>query len=122
MLTKNRKGVIALAAALTLTAGALQVSAQMVGNQNIVTIVDGGYIPSISYIEPGETLIFENWSDAEHTVGDSGGVWTSGPISTEGGTFTLTVQENTPLLFGGIDVFGVGIEGEISFDEPELAN
>ena len=121
MLTKTRKGICALAA-LALVAGATQVPAQMVGNQNIVTIVDGGYIPSVSYIVPGDTLIFENWSDAEHTVGDADGAWSSGPIATEGGQFTLTVQEDTPLLFGGVDVFGVSIEGEISFEEAPLAN
>lgn len=122
MLTTNRKGFCALAAALAVVAGASQLPAQMLGNQNIVTIVDGGYIPSISYIEPGQHLIFENWSEGTHTVGASDGAWTSGPIPTEGGQFTLTVTETTPLLFGGVDLYGVNIEGEISFDEPPLAN
>ena len=112
MLVNKRKGALALAAAVSMLAGVAQ------AESHVIMIVDGGYFPAVIYAQPGDNLIFENWSEAEHTVGDPNGSWTSASIPSEGGNFVLHLTEETPLIYAGLDVYGDTITGEISHDAP----
>ncbi|MEP5728380.1 MAG: hypothetical protein ABJL67_03290 [Sulfitobacter sp.] len=115
MLISSRKGACVLAAALSLMGGAAH------ANVHTVTIVDGGYLPVVTYAAEGDAIIFENDSEAAHTVNGAGGTWTSGSIGLQG-TFMLEIEEETPLTFSGTGVDGIEFTGEISYDEPPLAD
>lgn len=115
MLMIKSKGAIALAAAIGMMTGAAQAA------NHTVMIVDGGYFPEIVYVAPGDNIVFENWSEAEHVVSGPVGSWASDPIAISG-QFMLSVDETTPMTYSGLDIGGIEISGAISFDAPPLAD
>ena len=110
-----RKGACAGAAALALMAGAAQA-----GN-HLVMIVDGGYFPAVTYAKPGDNLVFENKSSGTHTLSGPDNVWESEPIGIDG-RYVLNLTNETPLTFMGIASDGIQVSGEISYDDPPLAD
>lgn len=114
MLFKDRKGVCALAAAIALWGGAVH------AGTHLVMIVDGGYFPAVTYAQPGDILVFENFSEAAHTVKGPEDTWVSDSIPVDG-KFTLAIEEGMPLTFTGTGTDGYEVAGEISFNEPPLA-
>ena len=115
MLKYSRKGVFAVATALSFAAGAAQ------AEEHVVLIVDGSYFPSVVYANPGESIMFRNNSDASHTVNGPAESWTSGAIGSEA-TFILNIEEDTPPTFSGLGSDGTEAEGEIIFAEAPGAS
>ncbi len=115
MLKTYRKGAFALAAALSVMAGAAH------ANTHTVLIVDGGYFPAVTYAAVGDVISFENASSASHEVGDPAETWTSGSIAIDS-VYSLTIEETTPLEFVGMGADGLEVVGSISFDTPPLAD
>lgn len=121
MLVSFRKGVCALAAAITMTATA----AGAVDHE--ILIVEGAYFPPLTYAEIGDRLVFVNSSNSPHIVEGPEEAWTSGPIPVEG-SYTLTLDDETPLTFMASadteeDGDGAGDEaieqiGQITYDPP----
>ena len=115
MLNSYRKGAFALAAAFSFVAGAAQ------AEQHTVLIVEGGYFPSVVYVQAGDSVTFENESGATHTIVGEEDVWTSGEINLDG-SFTVDMTEEVPLMFSGNGADGLETLGEFSYDEPPLAD
>lgn len=113
MLKSYRKGVIALAAAVSFVAGAAQ------AGTHSVLIMDGGYFPEVIYVQPGDSIVFENMSASAHRLVGQGDAWTSGDISPED-SFEIVVDEQTPLSYSGRDSGGMEVEGALSFDPAPL--
>ncbi|WP_386625439.1 cupredoxin domain-containing protein [Sulfitobacter geojensis] len=115
MLNSSRKGVLAVAAALSFVAGAAQ------ADNHVVLIVDGSYFPSVVYANPGDNIVFRNNSDASHTVNGPEGSWTSGEIGSEA-MYRLNIKHDTPPTFTGLGTDGTQAEGEIIFAEAPGAS
>ncbi len=120
MLNSNRKGAFALAAALSLAAGAVQ------AESHEILIVNGSYFPNSIYANEGDVIIFRNESDGTHTINGPEGTWTSGEITVEG-TYQLSLTQETPLTFSGIfassgDGAAEESTGEIIFEDAPIQN
>lgn len=113
MLKSMTKGACALAAALTFTGTAA------LAEIHIIEIVDGAYLPTISYVAPGDSLIFENESGGEHTVSGPEDSWTTGVIPA-GGSYTHSIDAEMALTFSGSDSEGAEMIGELSFEPAPL--
>lgn len=115
MLKTYRKGAFALAAALSVLAGAAH------AQNHTVLIVDGGYFPAVTYAAVGDVISFENASSDSHEISDPDQTWTSGIISVDS-AFDLVIEEDTPLEFVGMGADGLEVNGSISFDAPPVAD
>jgi plastocyanin len=114
MLNSFRMSTFALAAA------AACIASPAVSAEHTVLIEDGGYFPTITYAMQGDTIVFVNDSNATQTVSGPNDSWTSGSIPVDG-SFALALMEDTPLTFnGGVDLEGLDIEGQISYDPAPL--
>ena len=130
MLTIYRKGIAAgVLAAAVFASGALQaqdtsiqpMTSYQINGFHTIMIVDGGYFPALTFVQPGEKVRFENQSATQHVVTGDGDAWTSGPIA-DMGTYTIEVKEDTPLVFSGIAADGMRVMGEFSFEETLASN
>lgn len=112
MLKAKRKSLLALTAAVSLMGTAA------LALDHEVVIIDGAYFPPLVHAEPGDRLIFINNSSGTHVVQASDESWTSGPIAING-TFTLTLEEDTPLMFNAsVETEGNGEEdGDIFLEQ-----
>lgn len=115
MLISFRKGVCAVAAALTFVAGAAK------ADNVVVLIVDGSYFPSVIYATAGDNIIFRNQSEGPHTVNGPEGSWTSGAIQYDA-TYRLNLTHNTPATFSGMGSDGSEAFGEIIFQDTPTDN
>lgn len=109
MLKSYRKGALALAAAMTFSAGAAQ------ADNHVVLIVDGSYFPSVIFASAGDNIIFRNESGSTHVIQGADESWTSGNIGGSA-SYRLNLTRNTPATFSGT---GGGYEeafGEIIFE------
>ena len=125
MLKKTLKGACALAVAATFSATAAH------ADNHTVLVMDGGFFPAVSYVQPGDNVIFTNNSEGEITMSDVNGSWTSDPIAIEG-RFVLNITANSAMQFTasglqevndndvGNDYQEVSVIGEISFDPAPL--
>lgn len=114
MLNSFRMSTFAFAAA------AVCIASPAVSEEHTVLIEDGGYFPTITYAMQGDIIVFVNDSDASQAVSGPDESWTSGAIPVDG-SFELALMEDTPLIFnGGVDLEGVDIEGEISYEPAPL--
>ena len=113
MLKSMTKGACALATALTF------VGTTAHAEFNTIEITDGAYLPTISYVRPGDDLIFENESDQAHTVNGPDGSWTTGPIS-PGGRYIHNINNLMALTFSGEDSEGNVMSGEFTYEEAPL--
>lgn len=130
MLGFLRNGSCALAGAALLFGTAAQ------AEMHRILIMDEAYFPSVIYVQPGDSLMFENTSEATHTIVGENDSWTSGPIAVDG-TYVQQIDSDMPLKFtrkseGDESAAGEGAEGEegegqifageMSYDEPPLSN
>ncbi|SFE03249.1 hypothetical protein SAMN04488523_104269 [Sulfitobacter brevis] len=109
MLTSLRAGVCTLATATVLIASSAQ------ADDLTVLILEGAYFPPVVSAQIGDTIVFVNETDSEHTVSGDDEIWTSGPIPTEG-SYRLALNETTPLTFGGDWVDGSEMTGQFSLE------
>lgn len=107
------KGAMAFALSLTFMASAVEAATHE------IAIVHGGYFPAVTYAQAGDQVIFENQSDASHTVQASDGGWTSGSIAPNG-TYSMTLDAETALSFTGNGENGSEVSGSISFDPAPI--
>ncbi len=89
------------------------------GDQYVV-ITDLGFFPQVSYIQPGDTVYFENSTEVSHELAggqEDDGAWTlSVPANT---TASLTVTEGLGLTYNSANA---PLEAaELSFDAPPEA-
>lgn len=108
MLISYRKGLCALAAALTFSGVAAQAEVHE------VIIVDGSYFPRVIFASEDDQILFLNESDATHTINGEEDSWTSGPIAPNA-SFELTLSSETPSTFSGTVSADELADGEIVF-------
>jgi plastocyanin len=116
MLDYMTKGACVLAAALTFT------GTSAIAETHTIEIVDGAYLPTITYVRNGDRLIFENESGADHTVNGPNDSWTTGVIPA-GGTYIHNINpldNETEISFSGVAADGTEINGEWSFEAAPL--
>lgn len=132
MLNSCRKGFYIIAAAACLGGGAAMAQGTSApAMDHSVVIIDGAYFPALIYAQVGDSLVFENASSGVHIIEGPADSWTSGPIPVNG-TFTLTLDETTPLVFSAsADTEGDSLEdgdvvieqiGEITYDPAPFDN
>lgn len=118
MLISFRNRACAVAAVLMFVAPVAQAEVHS------VHIVDGGYFPADVYVAAGDSIQFINQSEDAHTVSGPEESWTSGAIGADG-TFTLVLEDDTPLEFGGTwsdeeNEEEFEIAGSFSYNPPPL--
>ncbi|MGB3245339.1 MAG: hypothetical protein WBB25_12455 [Sulfitobacter sp.] len=113
MLKTMTKGACALAAAMTFVSTAAH------ADNHMIEIVDGAFLPIVSYVNRGDNLIFTNGSDFEHTISDPDGNWTSGPIA-PGGRYVLNINNQMAMTFNAVGAGGEPMVGEYSYEEAPL--
>lgn len=106
MLKSYRTGALALAAAVTFSASAVQ------AEDHTVLIVDGSYFPPVTIASMGDNIIFINESGSTHELTGAGDSWTSGQIGASG-SFRLEITEEVPATFTGSGSEFAGVVGEI---------
>jgi len=106
MLT-NIKGICAAAAVAAVTATAAQ------ADNHTVLIMDGGFFPAVSYVQPGDNIIFTNNSSGPLRLAGSDSSWSSEAIPVDA-TYLLNITNSTNHSFVGInqDSGSAGAEGE----------
>lgn len=115
MLISFRNGACALAAAMSFMGGAAH------ADNHVVLILEGGYFPAVTYARAGDNIVFRNESGATHKMQGPEGSWESGPIGLNA-QYVLNLTVNTPLTFTEEVAEGEGMAGEVSYDEPPLAD
>ena len=117
MLKNFTRGACAAVALLALTSLPAQADDGdgVNGINHVIEIVDGAYLPIISYVNPGDHLVFENGTDSAKVVSGPDDSWTSGPIA-PGGRFLVQIGDDMPKTFSGEDIAGIQIAGEYTFD------
>lgn len=113
MLTKMTKAACTLAAALTLTSTAAQAGWQS------IDIDDGSFLPTITYLVPGDDIVFFNQTSSTKVLTGEGGAWTSGDIG-PGDRFILRMNDEVPLNFSGESADGEMMEGSFSYEAAPL--
>jgi plastocyanin len=119
MLNSCRTGLYALAAAACLVGGVASAQTTTAAStDHDVIIIDGAYFPALIYAQVGDRLIFENASNGVHIIEGPAESWTSGPIPIDG-TFTLLLEETTPLVFSAsADTEGDSVnEGDVAIEQ-----
>ncbi|MGJ8627659.1 MAG: cupredoxin domain-containing protein [Sulfitobacter sp.] len=111
MLKTLNKGVCALAVAASFMA------APAMAEDHSVLIMDGGYFPSIIYVNHGDSIIFTNQSDNEHTLSGPEESWVSEPIPANG-TYQLNITDQMAPTFSGLDSAGELMEGSYTYEAP----
>ncbi|AXI45427.1 hypothetical protein C1J03_04880 [Sulfitobacter sp. SK012] len=96
MLNTYRAGVAALAATLTFMAGSAS------AETHNVLILEYAYFPAVTYVQPGDTLIFTNDSGIAHTVVAKDASWTTGEIS-QGSEKAVVVESSMQSTFLNAD-------------------
>jgi plastocyanin len=109
MLKTMTKGACALAAAMSFSAVAAH------ADNHVIEIVDGNYLPVISYVNRGDNLIFDNETEHTHVINGPDDSWTSGPIA-PGARFVLNINNQMALTFSGESADGAPMTGEFSYD------
>ena len=118
------------AAAFTLGLSAQSALAQdapsTLPTEHIVMILGDTFFPTVSYVDPGDTLRFVNASGFEQSVTSGDGGWSVGPIADQAEA-TLTAEADMALLFFGTpgvdpetDAALEAAEGTLSFDAAPL--
>lgn len=128
-----KKSALALACAMGL-------ASQAHAAEHTIVLTGFSYFPAVTYVSPGDTVIFVNSSGEEQTVVGKDAGWTVGPLQNdeEG---ALSVTQETELRFYAAhqeDVEGEAVDdeetaeseygsyetapikAEITFDEPPL--
>ncbi len=113
MLNSMTKGACALATALTLT------GTTALADIHTIEIVDGAYLPTISYVNPGDELVFENETEHDHIVSGPNGSWTTGVIP-PGGSYIHNINSQMELTFSGQDSEGYEMVGEWTYEAAPL--
>jgi len=113
MLTKISKGACALAGALTFSATAAQADWQT------VNIDDGAYLPTVTYLNQGDNIVFYNESEHTHTINGPDESWTSGPIA-PGARYLHRIERDAPLTFSGEASDGEIMEGSFTYEPAPL--
>lgn len=107
MLKSFSKGLCAAALAATFTASAAH------ADNHTVLIMDGGFFPAVSYVKPGDNLIFTNNSAGALVLAGADSSWVSNSIGIDA-TYVLNVTGNTTMEFVAVDANAAvaGDEGE----------
>ena len=125
MLSKFLMRAAISAAALSGTAGSAS------AEEYHILMMDYAFFPEVSYVQPGDVIVFENISGSTRTVLGLNDRWEIADIS-DGGTATLTIIENMPNKFlsnvpGGtgdqVDADGnVQVIGTLNFSGAPVIN
>ena len=110
MLYTFRKGACALAAAAMFAGTAAQ------AETHSVLIVDGGFFPTVVYVQPGDQIEFTNNSESVQVITGASDSWTSGEIDLDG-SFLLSVDEEMPQNYVAVIVDGTADAGEGDGDD-----
>ncbi|MGH1575638.1 cupredoxin domain-containing protein [Planktotalea sp.] len=85
-------------------------------NFNIL-IVEGGFFPEITYVQPGDSVTFVNQLTVSATATASDESWSTGPLSVNA-TYNLPIAAETALIFSYAS--DSGKSGVLSFDFAPL--
>ncbi|MEH6519796.1 cupredoxin domain-containing protein [Sulfitobacter sp.] len=95
-----------------------------------ILMMDYAFFPEVSYVEPGDVIIFENISGSTRTVVAEDATWTVADLA-DGSTASLTILEDMPNAYlsmvpGGsedeVDADGnVQVVGRMNFSGPPVA-
>ncbi|MCX7567053.1 hypothetical protein OS189_11940 [Sulfitobacter sp. F26169L] len=107
MLSKFIMRAAISAAALSGTAGFAS------AEQYHVLMMDYAFFPEISYVEPGDIVVFENISGNTRTIAADDGSWVVQGLA-NGATATLTIEENMPNQY--LSLVPGGPEDEVNED------
>jgi plastocyanin len=115
MLKTMTKGACAVAAVMSFSAVAAH------ADNHVIEIVDGNYLPVISYVSAGDSLIFDNETEHTHVINGPDDSWTSGPIA-PGASFVLDIDSEMALTFSGESAEGEPMSGEFTFEAAPSGN
>lgn len=101
--------------AVSLSAGLAMLATTAQADWHHVDIYDGAYLPAILYINPGDGIVFNNRTDAAHTVAGPEGTWTTGAIQ-PGERALLEMPRSGDFSFSGVATDGTAVEGLYTFD------
>jgi plastocyanin len=95
-----------------------------------ILMMDYAFFPEVSYVEPGDVIIFENISGSTRSVVAEDATWIVADLA-DGSTASLTILEDMPnaylsLVPGGsedeVDADGnVQVVGRMNFSGPPVA-
>ena len=106
----------ACAAAVGLSAATLTATAS-VAEEHTIMILGSSYFPTIAYVDPGDTLLFINASEAVHTVTAADDEWTTGEIAIDGQKVVPVSETMTLAYYGDAEKL---VEGTLDFGNAPL--
>jgi plastocyanin len=125
MLSKLFMRAAVTAAALTCTAGSAS------AEEYHILMMDYAFFPEISYVQPGDVIVFENISGSTRSIGADNASWMVLDIA-DGATGTLNITENMPNKYASAVPGGEGDEvdengnvqviGTLNFSGAPVAN
>lgn len=125
MLSKLFMRAAVTAAALTCTAGSAS------AEEYHILMMDYAFFPEISYVQPGDVIVFENISGSTRSIGADNASWMVLDIA-DGATGTLNITENMSNKYASAVPGGEGDEvdengnvqviGTLNFSGAPVAN
>ena len=113
-----KRAISIVATVATLTAASATHAAE-----HTILILPGAYFPQVTYLKEGDTVHFQNWSGAPHSIIAKNDSWEMGPIADEGQASSVIAVGVQKTFYDQASQGEDGaylVEGRMSFSDAPL--